>query len=129
METGYCLHCQEVSTAKREDIDICLAIILFLFTAGIGLIIYLGVYYSKPKNRCIHCSSILQPTTLSTTSLQNDTKKTSERKKNPFKKSSPQERTSETTEVVQGGTQKFCPYCGESVDSETKFCSNCGSQV
>ena len=54
---GYCEHCKQNVLLSRQDIDTCLAIILLLFTAGIGLIIYLIIYYSRPKNRCVHCGT------------------------------------------------------------------------
>ena len=55
--TGYCPRCQQNVLLKREEIDTCLAIILLIFTAGIGLLIYLAIYYSKAEDRCIHCGA------------------------------------------------------------------------
>ena len=59
MISGYCGHCQQQVSAKREEIDICLAIILAIFTVGIGLAIYLAIWHSKPINRCVHCLKYL----------------------------------------------------------------------
>jgi hypothetical protein len=57
---GFCSHCNQKVLLKRQDIDVCLAIILLIFTAGIGLLIYLIIYYSKKENQCIHCGTIVE---------------------------------------------------------------------
>jgi hypothetical protein len=51
MEKGYCPKCAKEVYMKREEIDICLCIILAIFTAGIGLLIYMVIYLDKKENR------------------------------------------------------------------------------
>ena len=114
--TGWCPRCQQNVLLKREEIDTCLAIILLIFTAGIGLIIYLAIYYNKAEDRCIHCSAkITVPQTQS-----------------PY--ISQTQQTSYSTSVniseeVTGFKPIFCALCGEKLDSGTRFCPNCGSQI
>lgn len=114
--TGWCPRCQQNVLLKREEIDTCLAIILLIFTAGIGLIIYLAIYYSKAEDRCIHCSA----------------KITTPQTQSPY--ISQTQQTSYSTSVnvseeVTGFKPGFCALCGEKLDSGTKFCPNCGSQI
>lgn len=45
--TAYCSNCQKNVLLVREDIDIPLAIILLVFTAGFGLFVYLIIYYNR----------------------------------------------------------------------------------
>ncbi|MEJ2296521.1 MAG: hypothetical protein P8Y23_17375 [Candidatus Lokiarchaeota archaeon] len=64
MSTMYCNKCQSYGLTKREDLDMGIVIILFIFTGGLGFLIYLGIYYDKEPNRCIHCNSICNPVIL-----------------------------------------------------------------
>ena len=122
-QTGYCYHCKQQVLLKREDIDICLALILLIFTAGIGLLIYLAIYYGKEENRCVHCGATCSQT---------------------FERPGPQvapqvspqpqyqERALPPQEIEKPKTKdvNFCPFCGDSFDQQgVKFCSNCGSKV
>jgi len=132
MTTGYCPHCEEVVLAKREDIDICLAIILAIFTAGIGLIIYLIIWYSKDENRCVHCNSILRPTDTQyqTTQPQDWQQNSLPREQNPYKiRNSKNALSKEKADVVSGGKTKYCPFCGSDLEMGAKFCPNCGSKI
>ncbi|UCC20740.1 MAG: zinc-ribbon domain-containing protein [Promethearchaeota archaeon] len=117
--TGWCPRCQQNVLLKREEIDTCLAIILLIFTAGIGLIIYYAIYHSRPENRCVHCGGII------TTQQQS-----------PYTyQSSPQIQQSSysapvnISEEVTGARPNFCALCGEKLDVGAKFCQNCGSQI
>ncbi|MFX0042178.1 MAG: zinc-ribbon domain-containing protein [Candidatus Hodarchaeota archaeon] len=108
--TGYCPHCQQVVLLTREDIDICLAIILLIFTAGIGLIIYLAIYYSREEDKCVHCGTriiALQTQPAGQISYQQQAVEEFKRD-NPF----------------------YCTYCGEKLIVEgIKFCPKCGSKI
>ena len=53
----YCPKCEMNVMTTREDFKIGLAIILAIFTGGIGLLIYMAIYLDKEKNRCIHCKT------------------------------------------------------------------------
>ena len=109
---GYCPHCQQNVLLTRGEIDACLAIILLIFTAGIGLIIYLAIYYSKPEDRCVHCgtqvSSIIRQ---SSNQIQPN-------------------RYSQTFEQIEGERGYYCSFCGEKLgESGLKYCPNCGSKI
>ena len=116
--TGWCPRCQQNVLLKREEIDTCLAIILLIFTAGIGLIIYLAIYYSKAEDRCIHCSSKI-------TALQTESPYTSQPQIQQSSYSTP----ANISEEVTGVKPNFCALCGEKLDMGIKFCPNCGSQI
>ncbi len=116
--TGWCPRCQQNVLLKREEIDTCLAIILLIFTAGIGLIIYLAIHYSKAEDRCIHCSAkITAPQTQSPYISQPQTQQTS------------YSTSVNVSEEVTGFKPIYCALCGEKLDSGTIFCPNCGSQI
>ena len=55
--TGYCPKCSKNVLLTRGKLDFCIAIMLLIFTIGIGLIFY---YYAREKNRCVHCGSLCQ---------------------------------------------------------------------
>jgi DNA-directed RNA polymerase subunit RPC12/RpoP len=123
--TGYCPNCQERVLLTRKDIDWCLAIILLIFTAGIGFVIYLIYYYSQSEDRCIHCGTIIH-----------------ERIQSPYSKrteeleyqNTPEEFRYERREIrqvqeVETTATKFCPFCGEKLKGGARFCANCGSKL
>lgn len=113
---GYCPHCKQNVLLKREDIDVCVAIILFFFTAGIGFIIYLIIYYSKPQNRCVHCNSIVSPALSDSIATE---KIEAPATPNPYSL------TSSNNESI-----KFCAYCGEAIKSkDTQYCAHCGTKL
>ncbi|MFX0139184.1 MAG: zinc-ribbon domain-containing protein [Candidatus Hodarchaeota archaeon] len=118
--SGYCPRCKQNVLLTREEIDTCLAIVLLIFTAGIGLIIYLAIYYSKPEEYCIHCRTKV-------TAFQTPTPYTYQ--------TQPQiQQPSYTTpikpsEEITGGRPNFCALCGEKLEAGARFCPNCGSQI
>lgn len=132
MAVGYCPHCKQNVLLKRDDIDICLAIILLIFTAGIGLIVYLIIYYSKPENKCIHCGSVCQvmlpsqypePSTELSYKPQTNSKQISYRGQ-----ALPQ--LKEDLAFSEKIEEKTCPFCGEKLDNRgVKHCPNCGSKL
>jgi len=103
--TGYCPVCQRNVLLKREKLDFCIALMLLIFTAGIGLIYY---YFAREKNRCIHCGSRCQfqiPETLKGLSHGNNGN-------------------------IKGMRANHCPFCGVELDNyDNKTCPNCGSQI
>jgi len=112
--TAFCPNCKQRVLLVREDINWPLAIILLLFTAGIGLVIYLIIYYSGAENRCIHCHN---PVMISYT--QQTTQ-------NPYQP----EATISPNQDVHITQPNFCPLCGEHLSiKDAKFCSNCGSTL
>ena len=56
----FCPKCKKEVQTKREDIDWFLLIILAIFTAGFGVLIYLYFYFKKVENHCVWCESICQ---------------------------------------------------------------------
>ncbi len=119
-ETGYCPRCQTKVLLIRERIDACLAIVLLIFTGGIGLIIYLAIHYSKPKQHCIHCGNkILISQTSSPYTYQAQ----------PQIQNTSPTTPSKATEEVLGFRPNFCAFCGEKVKAGTNYCENCGSKV
>ena len=121
--TGYCYHCKQNVLLAREDIDICLAIVLLIFTAGIGLIIYMVIYYGKEEDRCVHCGA-----TCSQTFDSSGSQIAPQVSTQPHQ----QGRSLPVQEVVQEKKTgfNFCPFCGDNFDQEgVKFCPNCGSKV
>jgi len=132
MGSGYCPHCEKIVKTKREDFDVCLAIILAIFTGGIGLIIYLIIWYNKEENRCVHCGSIIQPmeSKYKQTNHQEEKQKNIPPFQNPHRITSSNIRKSSIEpDIITGEESKFCPYCGEIIDIETQFCPNCGSEI
>ena len=118
--TGWCPRCQQNVLLKREEIDTCLAIILLIFTAGIGLLIYLAIYYSKAEDRCIHCGAKITP-------LQSPSPYT-------YQTQAPVQQLSSSTPIntsqeITGSRPNFCALCGEKLDPGIRFCPNCGSQI
>jgi hypothetical protein len=124
MSTMYCPKCNSNVLTAREDIDICLAIILLIFTGGIGLIIYLVIYYGKDPIRCIHCNSICKPKLVE-----------KEQVSNPVLKSEPsyvvQPFSVQQEEENVGSPPKYCFNCGVQLDERTglKFCAFCGTKI
>jgi len=128
--TGYCPHCQQNVLLTREDIDVCLAIILLIFTAGIGLIIYLAIYYSRAEDKCVHCGTritALQTQPVGQIPYQQQTQQ------NPYTyQTQPTQEDTATSSVEEfkGESPFFCVYCGEKLEFEgIKFCPNCGNKV
>jgi len=126
--TGYCYHCKQNVLLAREDIDVCLALILLIFTAGIGLIIYMVYYYNKEEVRCVHCGATCSQTTCSQTFNRSETQVKPQVSSQP----QPQEKILQEQKVIDNKKAdiNFCPFCGDNFDQEgVKFCPNCGSKV
>ena len=120
MSTMYCEKCHTNVLTKREDLDIGIIIILFIFTAGLGVLIYLVVYYDKKLNRCIHCNSICKPLL-----LEDQSNKIIEPSKETFNY-----REINSTSDRDNNESKFCYNCGTKLDErERKFCPFCGVSV
>ena len=121
----YCPTCKMNVYTKPNQFNIGLAIILAIFTGGIGLLIYVAVYLDKSqKPRCIHCDSICF-----------EQKEQPESKTNPYQLvSSPtppqnQKVIAEPEKVEEKSI--FCYNCGSELDSSAnaKFCALCGTSI
>ena len=124
MASKYCPNCKMNVLTVREDIDICLIIILCIFTAGIGVLIYLAIYYEKEPNRCVHCKSICQPIS----NIQYDSVLNS--------KPSQINKYQEAGNYVENNAHiavesTFCPNCGVKIGDREglKFCAFCGAKI
>ena len=117
--TGFCPRCQQQVLLTRKEFDTCLAIIL-IFT-GIGIIIYLAVYYGKKGDRCVHCGTQITFSQAQTPSAFKTHQEIQELSYSV---------TRNDSEETTGTTPKFCTLCGEKLESSSiKFCPNCGSKV
>lgn len=109
---GWCPHCNQDVLLIKEPLDTMLAVILFCCTFGIGFFIYLLIFSSKKKNRCINCNSI---------TLQGEY----ERLKEQISYQQPKQ-----LELSPSAIIKFCPLCGGKLDKHTQnFCPHCGSKI
>ena len=118
---GYCPNCKQKVLLVREDINWPLAIVLLFFTAGIGLIIYLIIYYNQAEDHCVHCHTQITASGIPYTP-------------SPASNiSSPQNRTQDSNQNYQQPEKtqiRYCPFCGEPLrENKAQFCSNCGSKV
>jgi hypothetical protein len=121
---GYCPICKQNVLLVREALNWPLMIILLIFTGGIGLIIYLIIYYNKPESRCIHCHT--QISLKSYKSVQSSTYVQAENQKPQISdvNSDIKVNANEISKL------KYCSYCGETLLNElAKFCAHCGSKV
>lgn len=125
MSMLYCPRCETNVLATREDIDICLAIILAIFTAGIGLIIYLIYYFAQDENRCVHCHNICRPhQTGQQVSLTSPVA-------NPYR----QNQETQQVQLLQTISDedegiRFCNNCGVKLNRQgSSFCPYCGNSL
>lgn len=121
---GYCPQCKQQVLLVREDIDWMLAILLICFTCGLGLIIYLIIYYGKPENRCVHCYTIGKPQAPSVYQQPPQPYEVQPTQENIYE--IPQNQVKTSKEEVKA---KFCPYCGEEVVENARFCQSCGAKA
>jgi hypothetical protein len=126
MERGYCPHCERVVKATRRSLDVALIILLAIFTAGIGVLIYLVVFYSRnDKNLCDECNSTLQTVPKN---YDVDSQENLAPKPNPYKISSRND-SSDNEEEITSKKGEYCPFCGISVDPNMNKCPNCSCKL
>jgi len=120
----YCPNCKTNVLTMREEIDICLVIILCIFTAGFGLLIYLAIYYDKKPTHCVHCKTICTPY-LSEQTNNHSTLKTNEAKS--YQKVELYKANEPTIEKHS----MFCSNCGVQLSEREglKFCAFCGTKI
>ncbi|MFX0060183.1 MAG: hypothetical protein ACFE85_08750 [Candidatus Hodarchaeota archaeon] len=124
MSTLYCPKCNSNVLTTREEPDICLMIILLIFTGGIGLIIYLVIYYGKDPIRCVHCKSICKP------ELVEKESNSSNQEINKYYEVRPILTIEKEQDNVEFHS-KYCFNCGVQLDerAELKFCPFCGTKI
>jgi len=135
MTIGYCEKCGQNTLLKREDLDICLSIILTIFTAGIGLIIYLAIWYSKEENRCVDCGSVVKAFQSSSSKSENNNRdifqQPIEKGKNPYRLSEKItiNNLEENIDRIVGIKAIYCPFCGSEINDSLDFCPDCGMEL
>ena len=124
MATRYCPKCKMNVLTTREDIDICLVIILCIFTAGIGLLIYLAIYYDKKQTYCVHCKTIVQPVTNEQREISSDFKSSQMEGYQEIK-------TYKENRSFVEENSNFCSNCGVQLSDREglKYCAFCGSKI
>ncbi len=120
MTTLYCPNCKANVLVTREEINWCLVIFLAIFTAGFGLLLYFGIYFSKPENRCVHCNSICQ--------LEVIKEPTPQAIANPYNVSS-HAQLYQLNKQENDERAKFCLNCGVKLERAGKFCAYCGFKI
>jgi len=121
---GYCPICKQNVLLVREALNWPLIIILLIFTAGIGLIIYLVIYYNKFESQCIHCHT--QISLSSNKSIQSSTYFQAENQKTPHSDI----QADKKVKADETSIHKQCSFYGEPLLNErAKFCPHCGSKV
>lgn len=118
----YCPKCERNVATKEQELNIPLAILLAIFTGGLGLLIYLAIYFDK-RHRCVHCNNVCK------TQAINDQPISSYQ----VVASSGQVQKQQTVLELQPttGRVKFCYNCGIELSQkeEAKFCPLCGSNI
>ncbi|MBD3196015.1 MAG: zinc-ribbon domain-containing protein [Candidatus Lokiarchaeota archaeon] len=125
----YCPKCMKEVNTKREDLDWFLLIILAVFTAGFGVIIYLFIYFDKPENRCMHCNSICEPAKFIQVNNSNYQKPISSTS-NPYQVKEDSSNSNKPSEDKDKSESQlnYCPSCGSKLSErlEVNFCPYCG---
>ncbi|MBD3196016.1 MAG: hypothetical protein GF317_13240 [Candidatus Lokiarchaeota archaeon] len=133
--TGYCQKCGQRVLLTRRSLDWGLAIILLIFTAGVGLIIYIIHYYTQPENICIHCGALIEN---KETNQLNDKSNINEEiishkstNNNPyrFQVKDDHKKKEDILQHIKGVSFSYCSFCGERTDPNSDLCQNCGSKI
>ena len=110
---------------KREDIDWMLVIVLLIFTAGIGTLIYLLIHAGKIENRCVHCNSRCLPQkTGQVVSLTTPVV-------NPYLHNHENQQVQIIqTNINENTSAKYCSNCGSKLERQNiSFCPYCGTNI
>lgn len=132
--SGYCPYCQQFVPLKREDMNAPLAILLFIFTAGVGFFIYLLVYFLNSKDRCVYCGSFVQfniPQRCVECYSQTQTHYQQQVYTQPTQNYVQVVEKSPPPEISEGSnkTPKFCFSCGKKFNGKGYFCDRCGAKL
>mgnify|MGYP003565619368 CR=1 FL=1 len=121
MSMMYCPKCEQKVYTKQMPFNVGVAIILAIFTGGIGLLIYVAIYLDREKNpRCIHCNSVCYEQVKEINEISNyQTVSTSHQMQNQQL----------VVETKVENNSKFCYNCGVILNQreEAKFCPLCGT--
>ncbi len=119
---GYCFQCKQNVLLVREEVDWVVVIILLCCTAGIGVFIYLMIYYSRPENRCVHCKSTV------TSQSPGDLPQSKPSQIQTAQVEFNQETQDQVIVSQVSEKQNYCPFCGVKIEEDAKFCSSCGAK-
>lgn len=120
--TMYCPNCKENVLTTREDVNLFLAFILVIFTSGIGLLIYLIIYYEREPNHCVHCHVICEPLLSQNLEIHSENHSTD----------NDVAEVQYATVIVkeQEGDSNFCYNCGTKLQrKEAQYCPLCGTSI
>ena len=124
----YCPHCKQNVPLKRPEFDCCLALILGIFTVGIGLLIYICIYLNKEPDRCSYCFTILRPSLPYQQRPQLANQNSSQVSQDPFF-AQPSQRA-HPIQAVRATRTLYCPLCGFKIENRNvEYCPNCGSKM
>lgn len=147
---GYCPKCRQNVSLMKKELDVCLLIILFAFTGGIGGIIYLIIWALQPTDHCVLCGSRTMPLTTAPPVSSSPSSNPDLIRESPINVQSPVKNQSyaaptqspqnnyDANTQFQTGVQyqdkkdaekKYCPYCGNELQTKAKFCAVCGSSI
>ena len=124
MSLMYCPKCKMNVETKKEDFRVGLAIILVIFTGGLGLLIYAAIYLDKAKNRCLHCNSVCSA------QLVNNQSNSNYQLISNSNQITSQKAVAQTVQLIEGPV-KYCFSCGVELDQreDAKFCRFCGTNI
>ncbi|MFW9938117.1 MAG: RING finger domain-containing protein [Candidatus Thorarchaeota archaeon] len=127
MSKKFCPKCNTMVLTKRDDIDVCLLIILGIFTGGIGALIYLLIYLNHDPNRCIKCNSIC------TYYPYNTSKKPDIEVNDTMHNQAGKTKQGEEISRLIKGSINFCPNCGSKILNSRyenpNYCPFCGEKL
>ncbi|KKK40418.1 hypothetical protein LCGC14_0549900 [marine sediment metagenome] len=121
MSIMYCSKCNMNVETKKKDFNIVLAVILAIFTGGLGLLIYVAIYMEKAY-KCIHCNSVCK-----TKNMRNQP--VSNYQLNGYSNQTQYQKAIVVETQVAAVRGKFCYNCGTELDQRetANFCPLCGS--
>ncbi len=112
----YCPVCEEEVQCKREDINWAILVLLTIFTAGFGNLIYIAVWLKKPMNRCQICDSFCYRSKRVAMNSPVYTQRNSEQVTTTVSEKTPKD----------DKNHKYCASCGAKLDMKAQFCAYCG---
>ena len=120
MSMMYCPNCKMNVPTVKKDINIPLAILLAIFTGGIGLLIYLAIYIERDANRCIHCKGECSMILENVNTNYNSQYQTTSYQIQDY---SPLKKINSDKEIP-----RYCYNCGaeREANENAKFCYYCG---
>lgn len=122
MSMMYCPKCEKNVYTKKMKFNIGIAIILVIFTGGIGLLIYMAIYLDKQK-RCINCNAFCQD--------EISDNQTNLNYQVPNHSYQVQKQILNVENQIIDDKTNFCYTCGVKLDDRASatFCAYCGTDI